>query len=136
VNAQLVDLDGSVFENVEIEGGDFGGASMRGTRWIDSKACGATFFPIDWRNADRSGLSVREDCDDVELKTGYRQFRAVGEHTCWSTRSVGHKCTNFGVSYTDCQAAFYALKAEDCCPRTEFGGGSVDFKLTSCTNFF
>jgi hypothetical protein len=62
-------------------------------------------------------------------------FRAQGIHTCWSEQAIGHTCFVQGASYGDCQEAFLDLKADDCCPGTQYGGSSVDFKITQCTPF-
>lgn len=64
-----------------------------------------------------------------------RLYRAEGEHQCQSSESIGHTCKILGVNFTDCNAAFFKLKNEDCCIGSRYGGNSIGFKLTKCTNF-
>jgi hypothetical protein len=68
----------------------------------------------------------------VELAQN-RLVRAVGEHTCQSRGSIGHKCTVRGNTFTDCNQATYRLRREDCCPRTRDGGNSIGFSMRSCS---
>jgi hypothetical protein len=41
--------------------------------------------------------------------------KAKGRHQCWSTVEIGRTCDVEGSGYLDCDQAFYALKAMDCC---------------------
>lgn len=68
-----------------------------------------------------------------QMPPGSRLYRAVGEHVCWSNDAVGHRCIVDDVGFSSCNEAFFTLKNRDCCPRTDFGGSSVDFKITTCT---
>lgn len=76
------------------------------------------------------------EVDDAVYKTqNPRLYRGEGEHQCQSSQSLGHSCKNLGVNFTDCNHAFFRLKMEDCCKGSEYGGRSIGFKLTKCTNF-
>jgi hypothetical protein len=75
------------------------------------------------------------EMDDEAYRQNPRLYRAEGEHQCQSSQSIGHTCKNLGVSFTDCNQAFFKLKLEDCCSGSRYGGSSIDFKLTKCTNF-
>jgi len=72
----------------------------------------------------------------------YRLFHADGEHQCWSKDFIGYKCTvSHAAIYTDCNAAFFGLKRDNCCSRMYWkgkrleDGRSIDFKMTKCTNW-
>jgi len=73
--------------------------------------------------------------DEAYQLINIRLYRAEGEHQCQSDRAIGHTCKNLGINFTDCNQAFFKLKAEDCCSGSRYGGTSVGFKLTKCTNF-
>lgn len=64
-----------------------------------------------------------------------RLYRAEGQHQCQSNLSIGHTCQNLGVNFTDCNHAHFKLKQEDCCSGSRYGGSSIGFKITKCTNF-
>lgn len=71
-----------------------------------------------------------------EYKTiGIRLHKAQGEHMCQSPQSIGHKCSNIGINFTDCQQAFLLLKRDDCCGGSEYGGRSISFKVISCSSY-
>jgi hypothetical protein len=72
----------------------------------------------------------------------YRLFHGSGEHQCWSKDFIGYKCiVNHAAVYTDCQAAFFGMKKDNCCSRMYWqgrrleDGTSIDFKLTKCSNW-
>jgi hypothetical protein len=69
------------------------------------------------------------------LSSNPRLYRGEGEHQCQSKDSIGHTCKVIGVSFTDCNVAFFKLKQEDCCVGSRYGGRTIGFKLTKCTNF-
>lgn len=73
--------------------------------------------------------------NEAALRAMIRLFRASGQHTCWSSKAIGHKCTVNGTGYTSCDDAFRALQGMDCCPMTNEGGSSVDFRINTCTAF-
>ncbi len=73
--------------------------------------------------------------DETYLSSNPRIYRAEGEHQCQSRDSLGHTCHVIGVNFTDCNVAFFNLKKEDCCKGSRYGGNSIGFKLTKCTNF-
>lgn len=75
------------------------------------------------------------EMDDETYRQTPRLYRAEGLHTCQSSTALGHQCKNLGVNLTDCNQAFFKLKAEDCCSGSLYGGNSIGFKLTKCTNF-
>ncbi len=54
-----------------------------------------------------------------------------GQHTCQSHDSIGHTCTNYGI-FNDANEAYYKLKADSCCGHSQYGGSSIDFKVTNC----
>lgn len=64
-----------------------------------------------------------------------RLYRAEGQHQCQSDLAIGHTCQVLGVNFTDCNQAHFRLKQEDCCSGSRYGGSSIGFKLTKCTNF-
>jgi hypothetical protein len=76
-----------------------------------------------------------EMSDEEYRQVGPRLYRAEGEHQCQSSSSIGHSCKNLGVNFTDCHQAALKLKRDDCCRGSTFGGLSLNFKLTKCTNF-
>jgi hypothetical protein len=69
--------------------------------------------------------------DEIE----FDYLTEMSEHQCQSRDSIGHSCKNLGVNFTDCNQAFFKLKRDDCCSGSEYGGNSIGFKLTKCTNF-
>lgn len=73
--------------------------------------------------------------DEAYLSSNPRLYRGEGEHQCQSGDSIGHTCKVIGVSFTDCNVAFFKLKQEDCCNGSRYGGRTIGFKLTKCTNF-
>jgi hypothetical protein len=73
--------------------------------------------------------------DETYLSSNPRIYRAEGQHQCQSKDSLGHTCTVIGVNFTDCNVAFFNLKKEDCCKGSRYGGNSIGFKVTKCTNF-
>lgn len=73
--------------------------------------------------------------DETYLNSNPRIYRAEGEHQCQSKDSLGHTCRVIGVNFTDCNVAFFYLKKEDCCKGSRYGGSSIGFTLTKCTNF-
>jgi hypothetical protein len=75
------------------------------------------------------------EMDDETYRLSPRLYRAEGEHQCQSAQSIGHTCKNLGVNFTDCNNAFFKLKQDDCCSGSEYGGNSISFKVTKCTNF-
>lgn len=77
---------------------------------------------------------LREMDTEVYLQNP-RLYRAEGEHQCQSNTSLGHTCKNLGVNFTDCNQAHFKLKLEDCCSGSRWGGNSIGFKITKCTNF-
>jgi hypothetical protein len=79
---------------------------------------------------------IREMDDEAYLENNPRIYRAEGEHQCQSSESIGHTCKNLGVNFSDCNAAFYTLKRDDCCTGSKYGGVSIGFKVTKCTNLF
>lgn len=78
---------------------------------------------------------LSEMSDEDYRSVNPRLYRAEGEHLCQSRDSLGHKCKVLGVNFTDCTQAFFKLKSEGCCSGSEYGGVSIEFKLTKCTNF-
>jgi hypothetical protein len=78
---------------------------------------------------------IHEVSDEAYRKTTARLYRAEGEHQCQSKDSIGHTCKNLGVNFTDCNHAHFSLKRDDCCSGSDYGGISIAFKLTKCTNF-
>lgn len=78
---------------------------------------------------------IHEVSDEVYREAQPRLYRAEGEHLCQSREAIGHSCKNLGVNFTDCNHAFFSLKRDDCCAGSKYGGGSIEFKLTKCTNF-
>lgn len=78
---------------------------------------------------------IHEVSDEAYREHNARIYRAEGEHQCQSADSLGHSCKNLGVNFTDCNHAFYSLKRDDCCSGSKYGGTSIDFKVTKCTNF-
>lgn len=75
------------------------------------------------------------EMDDETYRQSPRLYRAEGQHICQSPSSIGHQCKNLGVNLTDCNQAFFKLKQNDCCSGSQYGGTSIGFKLTKCTNF-
>ena len=67
---------------------------------------------------------------------GLRLFSANGVHICQSQTSIGHACPVSGVNYTDCNVAYFSLKTQDCCSRSQFGGNSINFMIQKCSNLF
>lgn len=60
-------------------------------------------------------------------------FKATGTHTCYKAdTSFRPTCTVSGGGFSDCEAARAALKADDCCPRTEEGTKSYSFSMDTC----
>lgn len=81
-------------------------------------------------------LDFITEVDDAHYKqNGARLYRAEGEHVCQSDESIGHTCKNLGVNFMDCNHAHFKLKIEDCCSGSKYGGSSIGFKITKCTNF-
>ncbi|WP_408096857.1 hypothetical protein ACJVC5_17600 [Peredibacter sp. HCB2-198] len=80
-------------------------------------------------------LDFITEVDEEHYKSNARLYRGEGEHQCQSPESIGHTCKNLGVNFMDCNHAFYKLKMEDCCSGSKYGGTSIAFKLTKCTNF-
>lgn len=78
---------------------------------------------------------ITEMSDEDYRSVNPRLYRAEGEHQCQSKDSLGHTCKNLGVNFTDCNQAFFKLKRDDCCSGSEYGGSTIGFKLTKCTNF-
>lgn len=78
---------------------------------------------------------ITEMDDSSYREQNPRLYRGEGEHQCQSNQSIGHTCKNLGVNFTDCNNAFYKLKLDDCCSSSEYGGTSIGFKLTKCSNF-
>ena len=78
---------------------------------------------------------ITEMNDEDYRQVNPRLYRAEGEHQCQSRESIGHTCKILGVNFTDCNQAFFKLKRDDCCSGSEFGGSSIQFKITKCTNF-
>lgn len=75
------------------------------------------------------------EIDEETYLQNPRLYRAEGEHQCQSQASIGHTCKNLGVNFTDCNQAHFKLKLEDCCSGSRWGGNSIGFKVTKCTNF-
>jgi hypothetical protein len=75
------------------------------------------------------------EMDDETYRLNPRLYRAEGEHQCQSAQSIGHTCKTLGVNFTDCNNAFFKLKQDDCCSGSRYGGNSINFKVTKCTNF-
>jgi hypothetical protein len=80
-------------------------------------------------------IDYLSEMDDETYRLNPRLYRAEGEHQCQSARSIGHTCKNLGVNFTDCNNAFFKLKQDDCCSGSRYGGNSINFKVTKCTNF-
>lgn len=78
---------------------------------------------------------IRDIDDEYYKQVSPRLYRGEGEHQCQSSESIGHTCKNLGVNFMDCNHAFYRLQQEDCCSGSNYGGRSIGFKLTKCTNF-
>lgn len=78
---------------------------------------------------------INEMDDHTYRMQNPRIYRGEGEHQCQSSESIGHTCKNLGVNFMDCNNAFFKLKRDDCCSGSQFGGTSIGFKLTKCTNF-
>ena len=78
---------------------------------------------------------ITEMSDEDYRSVNPRLYRAKGEHQCQSKDSLGHTCKNLGINFTDCNQAFFKLKRDDCCSGSEYGGSSIGFKVTKCTNF-
>lgn len=79
---------------------------------------------------------IRDMDDDSYRKNLPRLHKAEGEHQCQSNSSIGHTCKNLGINFTDCNHAFYRLKADDCCSGSEYGGKSINFKVVKCSPIF
>ena len=76
------------------------------------------------------------DVDDATYREQTpRLYRGEGEHVCQSKEAIGHTCKNLGVNFTDCNHAFFKLEADDCCSGSKYGGSSISFKMTKCSNF-
>ncbi len=78
---------------------------------------------------------IHEVDDETYRESNPRLYRGEGKHVCQSKESIGHTCQNLGVNFTDCNHAFFSLKRDDCCAGSQYGGNSIEFKLTKCTNF-
>ena len=78
---------------------------------------------------------MREMAEEDYKTIGIRLHKAQGEHLCQSHESIGHKCSNLGVNFSDCQQAFLLLKRDDCCSGSQYGGRSIAFKITSCSSY-
>lgn len=78
---------------------------------------------------------IHEVSDEAYRKQNPRLYRAEGEHQCQSQESIGHSCKTLGVNFTDCNHAFFSLMRDDCCRGSNYGGRSIGFKITKCTNF-
>lgn len=78
---------------------------------------------------------IHEVSDEAYRDSSARLYRAEGEHQCQSADSIGHTCKNLGVNFTDCNHAFFSLKRDDCCSGSKYGGTSINFKVTKCSNF-
>src|SRR6516162_5436232 len=72
-------------------------------------------------------------------------FSASGSHQCQSSTDIGHSCSVSGISFNDCQEAYYSLQRNDCCPSTRtcttdsngrqncrLGGNSIRFTMGAC----
>jgi hypothetical protein len=88
----------------------------------------------DFRDAFLSSGSISKKVspDLLKLLKSTPSFFGKGTHQCQSRTSIGHKCESSGFAYVDCIAAFNALKADDCCPRTPDEGVSIDFMMNYC----
>lgn len=75
----------------------------------------------------------QQDYEPHPKQLGIRLFRAYGQHQCQSDESIGHLCRVENVGFTDCREAYLRLEAQDCCPRSEFGGNSIHFELQFCS---
>lgn len=78
---------------------------------------------------------IRELPEEDYKSLNFRLHRASGEHQCQSETSIGHRCKNLGVNFKDCNQAFFLLQKDDCCRGSEYGGRSINFKLTSCSSY-
>ena len=86
----------------------------------------AGLCPDGWADAERTPMQIAQ--------VPIRQYRAFGTHLCQSASNIGHQCSVTTIS-TDCNAAYFQLKNDDCCPPTSKGGQSIKFTLESCGVF-
>lgn len=89
-----------------------------------------------------AGVAIEVSSENANAAMRWRQFRAEGIHTCWSSKHIGYQCFVSGVGFSDQNEALAKLKGSNCCNKVIIGnilqtdGASTAFKMTKCTNMF
>ena len=91
-------------------------------------------FPSDGA-AEQFFAKLEEEGRYLGVESATPSFLAGGTHQCQSRTSLGHTCQVSGAAYTDCNQAYFSLRAQDCCPATPSGGTSIGFWVDYCVPY-